>query len=496
MVSQKRAHAIRGTNRLERPSYVFTDEALKADIRLRGGTGIDAAVNCLSRCAAIVLVICSTASCGVLRGWLSHDDSEQRAAEMEEVQLRVMRFADEYSGRIANPIQRFQVAAASAEERLAAQNWRLAQATAAYTIASGPNPFTNALDMIVLATLSRMVLEDHWVEELYGDRALHLQEIHRELESQAWQLTEGVLDADQVTLLHEMIDEWRAEHPKVRAVAHIHFSSFAKAVSPEGSSQGGGGLFALIGLDPLHNLYPAVREITQTRQLAERSIYYLQRAPDLLDMQIERLTYQFAVMPEIKSVLVNADRFGLAAESTGELFDHLPAAFASEREATLRQLGAMLSAQQGQLRELLIDMRATLEAGTDTASAVQGALSTARQLTDRTHNQRDAQEPSAMRGRPFDITEYTAAARELSATANELQALIREAAASTDEVSSLAAVARRDAEALVDHTFWRLLQLLGLFFLLVVLTLAVNHKLKRSSRSPRTHTQGARRGVE
>ena len=119
MVSQKRAHAIRGTNRIERPSYVFTDEALRADIlRLRGGTGIDAAVNSFSRFAALVLILCSPASCGVLRGWLSHDDSERRAAEMEEVQLRVMRFADEYSGRIADPIQRFQVAAASPRNAL------------------------------------------------------------------------------------------------------------------------------------------------------------------------------------------------------------------------------------------------------------------------------------------------------------------------------------------------------------------------------------------
>ena len=36
-------------------------------------------------------------------------------------------------------------------------------------------------------------------------------------------------------------------------------------------------------------LDPAVREITQSRELAERAIYYMQRTPDLLDMQIERL---------------------------------------------------------------------------------------------------------------------------------------------------------------------------------------------------------------
>lgn len=180
-------------------------------------------MNSFGRIAAIMLIACSTASCETLRGWLSHDESERRAAEMQELQLRVMRFADEYSGRIYEPIQRFLVATTSPGERLAAQNWRLSQATSAYTIASGPNPFTNTLDMVVLSTLSRMVVEDHWVGERYGDRALALQEIQHSLESKAWRLAEDVLDPDQINELHEAIDQWRAQNPKVRAVSHIHF---------------------------------------------------------------------------------------------------------------------------------------------------------------------------------------------------------------------------------------------------------------------------------
>lgn len=34
MVSQQRGHAIRSANRIEHPSYVFTGEALRADIRV------------------------------------------------------------------------------------------------------------------------------------------------------------------------------------------------------------------------------------------------------------------------------------------------------------------------------------------------------------------------------------------------------------------------------------------------------------------------------
>lgn len=235
----------------------------------------------------------------------------------------------------------------------------------------------------------------------------------------------------------------------------------------------------------MHNLDPAVRELAQTRQLAERSIYYLQRAPNLLDMQIERLSYQLAATPEVQSLLMNTERFGIAAEFTGRLFDQLPGAFASERDATLRQVSALLAAQEGQLRELFIELRATLEAGTDTASAIQGALGVAHELAKPTRKQRAAADSPSAQGRPFDITEYTAAAREFSSTADELQALISEAVASMDEMTNLATVARRDVEALVDHTFRRLFQLLGLVFILVILILTVNFKLKNASR---THT--------
>ena len=45
-------------------------------------------------------------------------------------------------------------------------------------IANGPNPVTNALDMVLLTTLSSMLVDDTWV----GERAVALQDAHRRLE--------------------------------------------------------------------------------------------------------------------------------------------------------------------------------------------------------------------------------------------------------------------------------------------------------------------------
>ena len=103
------------------------------------------------------------AGCSTMQRWTSRDESERRATRLQEIQLKVMRYADDYGGRMRDPLAELSVQSSSPERRLNVQNWRITQTTAAYTIASGPNPVVNALDIVVLATLSRMVVEQYWV---------------------------------------------------------------------------------------------------------------------------------------------------------------------------------------------------------------------------------------------------------------------------------------------------------------------------------------------
>src|SRR5687768_16498621 len=113
----------------------------------------------------LTLLTCAllgVAGCSTMQRWLSRDESERHAIRLQEVQLKVMRYADDYGGRMRDPLAALSVQSASPERRLDVQNWRITQTTAAYTIASGPNPVVNALDMVVLATLSRLVVEHYW----------------------------------------------------------------------------------------------------------------------------------------------------------------------------------------------------------------------------------------------------------------------------------------------------------------------------------------------
>jgi hypothetical protein len=424
------------------------------------------------------------AGCSTMQSWLSRDESERHAIRLQEVQLKVMRYADDYGGRMRDPLAALSVQPASPERRLNVQNWRITQTTAAYTIASGPNPVVNALDMVVLATLSRLVVEHYW--QSAPDETQALLETHRDLERQAWLLVGGILNAEQTAELQWLLDLWRTEHPDVRAVSQVRFTDFAAIVRRSSTeAHGSGSLFGLIGLDPLGNLDPAVREIEQTRQLAERAIYYLQRAPNLLDMQVERLAYQLAVMPEARQTLAGIDRVSLAAASLGQLSVDAPAILARERHAIFGELTATLHAEQGRMRELLGELNDVLKTGAQTSESVGatvGALDTfVARLQPKERPPAAAGEPR----RPFDITEYAQTAHQLAATAQSLQALLVQLDASSAGVGRLASATTESLHEVVDRAFWRGIVLIAvLAFAALFVALAYRYALLHVRRTP------------
>jgi len=419
----------------------------------------------LGQCLLAAVVGCST-----VQRFTPREESKVRAAQLQELQLKVMRFADDYSGRISDPIVHLNIQTTPAEVRLRAHNWRVSQATAAYTIASGANPTINALDMIVLATLSRMVVEDRLLAD-YGERGRSLLDAHRSLEQQSWSLVDGVLNAEQSKEVLAAIDRWRAENPTTRSVAQVRFADFAALELRRGTQQqqqGNNSLFGFIGLDPLSNLDPAVREIEQTRQLAERTIYYLQRAPGLLDMEVERLVYQLAAMPESEHTLTNIDRLSLAAEAIGTLSNRAPDIIASERQAIISQLTAALHTEQDRLQPLLVSLRDVLNAGTQTSQSLTGTVTALDAFVARFQPDRPQPADPATPKRPFDITEYAATARDLAAAAERVQSLLAQLDESSKGVESVTRVARQEVNGIIDHAFkLALLLVLALGFVAV-----------------------------
>jgi len=396
--------------------------------------------------------------CALTNRLFRNTAAEERAAELLQIQLAVMRFADEYAARVTERVGVFQQATDDPGERLAAQTWLVSQATGAFTIASGPNPELNAIDMLVFATLSRMVIEDRWVGELYGQRAEGLLAAHRALESRIWDYSGVLLSGAQIDELRSSIDAWHRENPLGRAVPFVHLEDFAFATSgTRAGATSSTSIFSFLGIDPLSNLDPAVRELAQSRQLAERAVYYGQRAPMLISMEAQRLAFEMAVTPESVRLLDSVGRIGGAAQTTSELAADLPALLAAERAAVIEQLTGILDERQGELQALVVELRSTLEAGGATSDSVRETVAALDALM--AGFERRASRATGTASRPFDVTEYTEALRQLGDTAQQLQALLGQADSKSPALTRLSDSAAGRLTSLVDHVYRRLVQL-------------------------------------
>ena len=432
----------------------------------------------------LLILLCVVATllpgCAVTNRLFRDRAAEERAAALLQTQLAVMRFADEYTARVNAQVGVFQQATSDPGERLESQAWLVSQATAAFTIASGPNPELNAIDMLVFTTLSRMVIEDRWVGELYGARANGLLAEHRALETRIWDYARVLLTEAQTSELRSSIEAWHRQNPLGRAVPFIHLEDFAFATSetrPGATSSSS--IFSFLGIDPLSNLDPAVRELAQSRQLAERAVYYGQRAPMLVSMEAQRLAFELAVAPESVRLIDSVARIGNAAQTTSVLAADLPNLLAAERAATIDQLTGILDERQGQLKALVAELRTALEAGGVTSDSVRETIAALDALMARF--ERPAPREGAPPSRPFDVTEYTEALRQLGATATQLQVLLAQADSKAPAITQLSDRAADRMATVVDQVYWRLVQLVLVLVAAVVIGALAYRAIARRS---------------
>lgn len=415
-----------------------------------------------------ILAALALCGCSTVKRMLHIDQGDsQRAEQLLILQIRVMRFADEYVGAIIEPLQRLKAGTDNAEGRLTVQNWQVSQVTAAYAVATGPSAVVNALDMIVLATLSRMVVEDDWVTQRFGERATPLRDAYRRIEAEARDIGSHVITAGQFAQLQQLIEEWRKTNPHIHAVGYVHFLDFANSIghpSP-GEAASSTGLFHLLGIDPLSGLDPAVRELAQTRELGERTMYYAQRLPNLLDMQVVLVADQLATTPDTRRVLADVDASAKAAAAAGRLAGEFPALLAHEREAAIRQFMDAMTVETARTRQLLTELRGTLQAGTATSDSLSKTILAFDQLVAKFEKPAPPGAPVEPTGRAFDITEYTAAALQISRTAKELQLVIAGIEQGTPALAQSAAHAEASLQSVIDHAYWRVVELLTLLLI-------------------------------
>ena len=77
---------------------------------------------------------------------------DNNAPDPVETQQNLLRFADEFSARMILGVDQLR-RGTNALERAEVLRWKIAIGTESYSIASGPNPVANLLDMTVLVTV-------------------------------------------------------------------------------------------------------------------------------------------------------------------------------------------------------------------------------------------------------------------------------------------------------------------------------------------------------
>src|SRR5690349_6077640 len=83
-----------------------------------------------------------------------------------EVQQTVLRFADEFSAAMVVGVDKLR-RGTNALDPAEVLQWKLALDTETTSIASGPNPVADFLDLTVFVTVTRIALEEHWQPKVF-----------------------------------------------------------------------------------------------------------------------------------------------------------------------------------------------------------------------------------------------------------------------------------------------------------------------------------------
>ena len=432
---------------------------------------------------AVTVAALGLAGCGAMRGMFPENRKEEaRASELLQLQARNMRYADMYVGTLVESTAHLEDADSDPAQRYALSGWILAQANTAYTDASADNAVLGTLDLVTLAVLSRMMVETNGPAR-FPDQAAAMLAVHRDLEVAAWELAAQVLTQAQMEDMRRVLTDWREKHPDSQIAPFVRFQEFLSEVQTGGSKtrvSAPSSLIGIVGLDPMAGLDPAVRQVEQSRLLAERALYYAQRLPILFDLQLDRSVNRLAAGPESLKLQRQAASLTLSAERFAAVAEGLPGTLSAEREALIAQLNATLNSQAATLRPLLVDMRGTLEAGSAAAASIDEATRSIDALVARFSKKPG--EPD--NGKPFDVNEYTQAAAEIAKAAAQLDQVIGSVGTQAPQLGAALSASAAQGRSLVDYFFVRVAWLIALLCLGLLATLLIYRRL-----APRAQTR-------
>lgn len=435
----------------------------------------------LCRLGAVVIGVAAVVSCASSGGSSGGRDEGFSATEpsrktQQQVQSELMAFADRYFAETLDAATTLERVLQTPEGRYNAAATRLVALTVVTDIAASPNPGAALLDMTVFVTLKRMVLEEYWMPEVYGEAAISVLDAFRELEEDIWKIASGVYTPEHLVELRRLIDDWRSRHPDAVDVNFVRLAELGDARRVQTLMDAGrpGGMLAPVK--------EANRSLDEMRLLAERLAFMATRMQLMLSLQVEMASAKLAVQPEVRQLLEDSRTFAEVSDRAAEAFATLVADLPEERRAAIdqilsglgderEQILAELTAEDGAVRPTLGDFRDTFEAGRQLAEMLDEMVVNADRLVEHVLEDESA--------RPFDIMDYKATIEQATKTVQEIQAVLTsidqllDSAITDEELNSILEGANRledeVIDEIIDRAFLRGVALIIVFF--IVLTL-------------------------
>jgi hypothetical protein len=376
-----------------------------------------------------------------------------------EVQTEALGYADDFAGRTTVAIDEYARRVGSAAGRAEALRWKVQISASTVSVATGPNPTVNVLDLVALASLTRRFVEVRAGQPAASAAFEPWVATSRLLETSAWALAARVLATNHQAEFRAEVDRWCAENGAAAGTFFARPQDFISAIrrlaEPAARPDS---VFRLIGLDPMAGLDPAVREVVRARLFAERALYAAQRMVFTFRWQTEVLADQLLERESVSRAVASADRLSRAAESASQTAALLPDRLAAERQAIL----AAIETQEGRLRELAGEVARTLAAGQGMATSLDATLRTFDALMKRFGVGEHPTAPPQTNATPFRILDYAEAADHIATLAQQLEALLKTTGSTLDspaldrrltDLDALRARARADAESVLNRAF-------------------------------------------
>lgn len=383
-------------------------------------------------------------------------NQENDAPDPVELQSQLLRVADNAIENFNQAIGKLQRKDDKYSRSRTLLRRRITTTSNILAVVTGANTYANLIDMAILTSLNRMRVEDYWIPKFYGESARPYLQASQKIEKEIWQIAATALKKEQIEELHTAIETWREQHPSMRSPGDLGSLSFASEVAQINRSSRTGittSVFNLLSIDPLTGLDPATRELANTRLFAERGLFLARHMPTLIRWETELLLIQATEMPQMEELLASTSQLSESADRFSRTAERLPELISAERQQIINALDAQ--------RPGLISLAAQTEKALDAGKQMSEASNTTLKSFQDVLSQLQASPPDP-NAEPFRINDYTAAAAQINAAAQDLVKLLQafDRIVAPDKLEGLSArmdamsrQAQTSGKELVDYAF-------------------------------------------